>query len=209
MLHGRPGVYTATRAGLDWARLELPVANVDLATYVHDVEAIWLGIELEREFTAEAVLTERELRSRDMSDAWTAYRNGQPLEPRYAVAPHSQTAPRGLHFPDLVVQGGGPSGGLLAVELERTSKGATRRRKIVAAYRDGLHVEQVRYYAPPEPMRALERTIADERANKIAPVFELRAWRPRSQALAIVPWLLAATQRGGASVDRGEPVLLQ
>ncbi len=209
VLHGRPGVYIATRVGLDWSGLELPVAGIDLATYVHDVEAVWLGIELECEFTAEAVLTERELRSRDMSDAWAAYRNGQPLEPRYAVALHSQTAPRGLHFPDLVVEGGGPRGGLLAVELERTSKGATRRRKIVAAYRDGLHVEQVRYYAVPEPMRALERTIADERANKIAPVFELRPWRPRSQALAIVPWFLPAAQRGGDRGGRGEPVLLR
>ena len=51
----------------------------------------------------------RFLRSRDVSDAWAAYRNGQPLQPRYAVAVHSQSAPRGLSFPDLVVEGDEPT----------------------------------------------------------------------------------------------------
>lgn len=210
VLHGLPGVYMATRAGLDWAGLGLPVARIDLATYAHDLEAVWLALALEREFTADAVLTERELRSRDMSAAWVAYRSGGPLAPRYAVALNSNGGPRGLHFPDLVVDGGGPRGGLLAVELERTPKGAARRRRIVAAYRDGLHVDQVRYYAAPDTARALERTIADERANQVAPVFDLRPWRPRSTALVFGPWLVAAGPDRGHGDSRGaEPMPLE
>lgn len=210
VLHGAPGVYMATRAGLDWASLRLPVARIDLATYAHDVEAVWLAIELEREFTADRVLTERELRSREMSAAWAAHRGGAPVEPRYAVPLNPNGGPRGLHFPDLVVEGGGPRGGLLAIELERTAKGASRLRRIIAAYRDGLHVEQVRYYASDGTLPALERSIAEERGNHVAQVFDLRPWRPRSAVPALVPWLLAA---GSQSADepsrRIEPVPLQ
>lgn len=177
---------------------------------MHDVEAVWLALELEREFSADAVLTERELRSRDMASAWAAHRCGEPLAPRYAVALKLNGGPRGLHFPDLVVDGGGPRGGLLAIELERTAKGAGRRRKIVAAYRDGLHVDQVRYYAAPATMRTLERTIADERANQVASVFDLRPWRPRSTAVAFAHWLVAAASNGGHGHSGGaEPIPFQ
>ena len=176
VLHGRPGVYIATRAGLDWVRVALPAARISLATYEHDVELVGLAIELEREFDEAAVLTERELRSRDMPSAWAAYRSGAAVAPRYAVAVGSGTAPRGLHFPDIVVKGGAAQGGLLAVELELTVKGAARRRQIIGAYRDGFHIEQVRYYAAEEALRALRRTIAEERANDVAPVVDLRAW---------------------------------
>lgn len=202
VLYGQPGVYMATRAGLDWARVELPAARIDLATYVHDIEAVWLAVELEREFDRYSVLTEREVRSREMPDAWSAYRRGEPIEPRYAVALGSNGGPRGLHFPDLVVDGGGPRGGLLAIELERTAKGGARRRKIVAAYRDGLNIDQVRYYAAPEAIRTLERTVADERANEIAPVFDVRRWVPRGASFALAPWVLAI---GGNRQVQGDP----
>lgn len=191
-------MYLATRAGLDWARVDLPAARIDLATYMHDIEAVWLAIELEREFGTDSVLTEREVRSREMPGAWSAYRGGEPLEPRYAVALTSNGGPRGLHFPDLAVDGGGPRGGVLAVELERTAKGGSRRRKIVAAYRDGLNIDQVRYYAAADTMQTLERTIADERANEMAAVFDVRPWRPRGASFALAPWLLAA----GADLQR-------
>src|SRR3954453_16127094 len=38
VLHGRPGLYLATRAGLDFAELELPPARVNLWSYAHAVE---------------------------------------------------------------------------------------------------------------------------------------------------------------------------
>jgi hypothetical protein len=164
VLHRRPGVYLATRAGLDFVGLELPPARVDLRSYEHDVEIVWLSLVLEREFGADAVLTERELRSRDMSAAWTAHNGGARVRPRYAVATGSGRAPRGLHFPDLAVEKGAPRGGLLAIELERTSKGAARRREIVAAYQNGIHVDQVRYYGTPDSLRAIERTVAEHRS---------------------------------------------
>jgi len=173
LLHGRPGVYLATRAGLDWVNLRLPVARPNLATWEHNVELVWLSMELAREFSSAGVLTEREIRSRDTSTAWTAFRNRDPLRPQYAVKTSGRLGPGGLHFPDLVVECGGPTDGLLAIELELTPKPASRRRQIISAYRDGVHIEQVRYYARPEPLRLLEKTIKAERAEEI---FDLRPW---------------------------------
>jgi hypothetical protein len=65
VLHGQPGVYLATREGLAAVGLRLPAPRVDLRTYAHDLGAAGLAIELEREFGAEAIVMERELRSLD------------------------------------------------------------------------------------------------------------------------------------------------
>ncbi len=192
LLHGRPGIYIATSAGLDFVGLELPPARLDLRSYEHDVELVWLALELEREFGAAAVVTEREIRSAEMPAAWDSYRTGARLRPRHAVPTGSSGARRGLHFPDLVVEGGAPRGGSLAVELERTSKGSARRREIVAGYRDATQFEQVRYYGTAETLRGIERSVAEERANKIERVFDLRAWHPRA-AIGLAPVWLASS----------------
>jgi hypothetical protein len=181
LLHGRPGVYTATRAGLDWVNLDLPVGRPRLATYEHNVELVWLSMDLAWEFSSAAVLTEREIRSREMPAAWDSFHDGSALRPKYSVATRSRRGPRGLHFPDMLVENGGPKNGSLAVELELTSKGAGRRRQIIGAYRNGVHIEGVRYYAPPEPLRLLERTVDEERAGDVV---ELRPWEPRSRVVA-------------------------
>jgi len=178
LLHGRPGVYLATRAGLELVGLELPAARVDLRTYEHDVELVWLALELEQEFGRAAVVTERELRSREVSAARAADREGHLLRPRYAV--RTGRGVERLHFPDLVVEGGGPRGGLLAVELERTSKGAARRRQIIGAYQGAVQVEQVRYYCRADTWRPVERTVKELRANQVERVFDLRPWQPRA-----------------------------
>jgi DNA-binding MarR family transcriptional regulator len=179
LLHARPGVYTATSAGLAWVESSLPPARPSLHAYDHSLELTWLALALEEEFGREPVLSEREVRSLEMPAAWDAHRTGQRLRPRYALLTERNGAPRGLHFPDLVVEAGAPRGGLLAIELELTAKGGARRRRIIRAYRDSLQIEQVRYYATPTPLALLERTVAVERANEVAPVFDLRAYAPR------------------------------
>src|SRR6185437_848446 len=57
LLHARAGVYLATELGLHFVGLELPVARLDLRTYEHDVELVWLALELEREFGPDRVIT--------------------------------------------------------------------------------------------------------------------------------------------------------
>ena len=180
ILHDRPGAYSATAAGLERARLELPVARINLAHYEHSLELVSLYIELEREFGYGRVLSERQLRSLELRALAQAERARRSHRPTHAVALRS--AARGLHFPDLVVEWGAPDGGQLAVELELTPKSRGRRAQILAAYRDAAHVERVRYYATPEALRALERTIEDERVNDSAEVVELYEWTTHKSA---------------------------
>ena len=63
VFHAQPGAYAATRFGLQSAGLRLPPARLDVRTYRHDRIAAGVAVELEREFGAAAVVTERELRS--------------------------------------------------------------------------------------------------------------------------------------------------
>ena len=65
IFHAAPGVYLATRAGLASVDLALPPARVDLRTYDHDLELSELVAELEREFGAARIVTEREMRGAD------------------------------------------------------------------------------------------------------------------------------------------------
>src|SRR6476469_5715985 len=59
VVHGRPGLYVATKAGLDFAGVGLPPAKVNLWSYVHAVELVWLSIDLQREFGPGRLVTER------------------------------------------------------------------------------------------------------------------------------------------------------
>src|SRR3954470_17990729 len=42
VVHGRPGLYLATKAGLDFAELSLPAARLNLWSYAHALELVWL-----------------------------------------------------------------------------------------------------------------------------------------------------------------------
>lgn len=170
VVHAGPGLYLATRAGLDFAELSLPVAKLNLWSYAHAVELVWLWIDLEREFGSERVVSERQIRTLEGRAAWEAERSHARHRPRYALA--GSGGPRSLHFPDLVVEGGAPKGGALFVELELTVKAAERRREIVHSYLRSPQAEQVRYYAAGDAFTAMRRTLTRERVD----VMELREW---------------------------------
>ena len=173
VVHGRPGLYLATKAGLGFARLELPVARLSLWSYVHAVELVWLSIDLEREFGQERVLTERQVRAAEGRAAWEARRSHERHRPRYALA--GDGGPRSLHIPDLADEGGAPNGGTLFVELELSVKASERRREIVRSYLQSSHVERVRYYAAADAFAAIGRTVDEARAHDVV---ELREWWP-------------------------------
>jgi hypothetical protein len=160
VLHGEPGAYWATRAGLDAVALLLPPAGVDIRTYEHDRLLAATAIRLEHEFDRPAVKTERELRSRDATAD----------QPHYAVRRAGQLGRRGLHFPDLAVDGA--DGRPLAVEVELTAKGRGRLDSIVAGYVAARHIAAVRYYAAPAAKAGLERAIARAGAGELFHVYD-------------------------------------
>lgn len=173
-LYGRPGVYSATDEGLLRARLGLSSAHMNLSQYDHALGLVWLHIELEREFGPSGIVTERMLRLAELRAAETAAQLGEHYQPRYAA---SLVGGAGrVHFPDLAVELGAPRGGLLCVELELTPKTLARRREIIAGYRASGEIEQVRYYAPPDQLRALRRALDVERVGRRDALVDLRPW---------------------------------
>ncbi len=189
IFHGEPGIYLATRAGLSIVNLELPSARVDFRTYAHDVELSSLVVELEREFGPERVKTERETRAAD-----TPLGTAPTKQQRFAVqlaGAHGQLqlTPAGhprLHFPDCTVMAapGDPAERVLAVELERTAKGRTRLRRILAGYVAARHIGAVRYYAVGERVRNLVQSeVAAQRAHAL---IDVRAWPTHRETRAEV-----------------------
>jgi hypothetical protein len=178
IFHAEPGVYVATRQGLQMVDLELPPATLDLRTYWHDLELSGLVTELEREFGRERIVTEREIRALDTP----GLRQQPDYRPRVGVlligsGPRPLTPagyPR-VHYPDAAVIAVDDSECVLAIELERAVKGRTRLRSILHAYIAARHIRQVRYYATrPETARLLEEEIDKLRA---ANLFELHLSR--------------------------------
>ncbi len=161
IFHSAPGVYLATRAGLAAVDLTLPPSRTDLRTYEHDLELSGLVIELEREFGAERISTEREMRAAD-----TPIGSAPVERPRFAVPVFGgrgqlQLTPVGhprLHFPDCAVLVEGRAAKVLAVELERTAKGRARLRSILSGYVGARHIDGVRYYVTSERVRDLIST---------------------------------------------------
>lgn len=180
IFHAVPGVYLATRAGLACVDLSLPPPRVDLRTYDHDVELSAVVIELEREFGAGRIATEREMRAADTPVAQA------PVErPGFAIqlaGAHGQLQltpvghPR-LHFPDcaVFVENRESEGKVMAVELERTAKGRARLRRILAGYVASRHIDAVRYYVTAERVRDLVATeVASLKAQELIEIRKRR-----------------------------------
>jgi hypothetical protein len=81
-----------------------------------------------------------------------------------------QLGRRGLHFPDLAIEGA--DGRPLAVEVELTAKGRGRLDSIVAGYVRARHIAGVRYYAASAAKAGLERAIARAGASALFDVHD-------------------------------------
>lgn len=160
VFHASPGVYLASRAGLDMAEVDLPPARIDVRTYAHDLELSGLVAELEHEFAPADVVTEREIRAVEAT-----VDEAPSGAPEFGVRLRGgrgqlQLTPVGnprLHVPDCVVTRG-RSGGHVAVELERTAKGRSRLRSILSAYVSARHVQRVRYVVTDDRVECLVRS---------------------------------------------------
>jgi len=183
IFHVAPGVYLATRSGLAAVGFRLPPARVDLRTYDHDLELTSLVVELEREFGANRVRTEREMRAVDTPPNLAPTARPQFAVPMSGARGQMQLTPVGnprLHFPDCAVLVGPDR--VMAVELERTAKGRARLRRILSAYVSARHIAGVRYYCPGPGS-------PDTWVNK-----RIMPWLPRAAARG----LLAGCGSGGA-----------
>jgi hypothetical protein len=154
VLHNRPGLYTATSAGLRWQGLGFMKArNVKPGGFEHAWQVAHTAVELHERLPGWGVLSDRELRGIESeSDALygsveVGQINGFPK----------------MRHPDLAVVS--PSGRVTPVEVELTNKGVTRLMPICRGWARARHIERVYYLAAPRVVSTVER--AAKKANAL------------------------------------------
>jgi len=157
LLYGAPALLVPTRRGLRWAGLEaLGPSRVGVATFGHWAATARLAALLEAR--GALLWSERELRHHE--------REAGRLIASVEV---DRRGERRLHRPDLVLID--RAGGLpVAIEVELTVKGSRRLSSICRGYARARHIAGARYYAAPEPARALERAIDTVMAHDLIDV---------------------------------------
>lgn len=152
LLHGEPGLYVATRAGLRWAGLEqLGPCRVSVGAFEHWQACATLAAALGA--GGHEVWSERDLR--------TAERESGRLIASVRVGQAER-----LHQPDLVLRPG-TEGERVAVEVELSVKSAHRLEAICRGWARARHLAGVRYYAAPAPARAVQRAVREVRAEDV------------------------------------------
>jgi hypothetical protein len=148
-----PGAYQITRGGLRAIGSSLPrPKEIDLATYDHEVGMGWVWLAATRGVFGplQGMASERFMRSEDRRREDPAERFGVRLG---GVGPYGGER---RHYPDLLLDTA--SGQRVAVELELTPKGRSRRNEILGGYALDGRIDAVLYLVEHERTgRAIER----------------------------------------------------
>jgi hypothetical protein len=158
VLRDEPTILRATRQGLRYVGLGLPLAVISPGLVDHWLRCASMALILSAEFGTENVLSERELML------------SERIEERPLFSAKVGELPNGapqLHRPDLAVVSGELP---IAIEVELTPKAPKRLERLIRAWRRATWVAEVRYYCEPGPTRraverAIEKTHAQERVR--------------------------------------------
>lgn len=149
ILYARPGMYTASSAGLHWQHNQrLGKHKLSPGGFEHAWQVAWAAVEIERGFpSGSSLLGEREIRAFELDE-------GRPL----ASARVGEVAgvPR-LHRPDLAIVLGDER--IVAIEVELSVKAASRLAAICRGWGRARHLAGVYYLATAGPARAVNRAI--------------------------------------------------
>jgi len=161
VLHGQPGWYQITRAGLALIASDLPPPRMDLRSYAHDIGVAWLRLAATGGTfgLVERAVSERTMRSVDAARTLAAVRGERRVEISDDQAPPfgvrlGGLGPRGvirLHYPDLLLIG--PRDERVAIELELSAKGRRRLETILAGYGAEPRIAAVLYLADKATIR--------------------------------------------------------
>lgn len=162
VLHGWPGMYTATREGLNWQGLaRLHVHRCRPASFEHAWQTASTAVALHRELPDWQLLAEREIgffqADRKQLVAWARV-GSVGSQPAY-------------HRPDFALIS--PSGQVVAVEVELTPKDPRRLVKICRAWTRARHVEHVYYLATDSAARAVRRAAKAVHGTDVITVLDL------------------------------------
>ena len=148
VLYGRPGMYTATLAGLRWKGIgHLGTFSVRPGSFEHAWQVAQTAVGLGRAMPDWDVMSERQLRS-----AESEY--GKLLA---SIQVGQATTRTKLHRPDLVLTC--KKGLVIPIEVELSTKSASRLAAICRGWARARHINTVYYLATPGPARAVTRAI--------------------------------------------------
>jgi hypothetical protein len=159
VLHGQPALLRATRRGLRYAGVRLPLAQVAPDQVGHWIACGEVAMALEGEFGIDAVRSEREIRQLEREA-------GRPIGSA-SLGERPEGGER-LHRADLIAV---TDEGVLAIEVELTPKAPARLEEIVRGWRRARWIRSTRYYAASAASAAVERAIAKTRASERVSVF--------------------------------------
>jgi DNA-binding Lrp family transcriptional regulator len=143
-----PAVLHATRDGLRYAGLGLPVAAISPGGVDHMLRCATVAISAGRHYGHERVLTEREI-------AFAEAIEERPIASAKLGSVHGR--PR-YHRADIAIL---TDKGTIAIEVELTPKAPQRLRAIITAWCRASWVAEVHYLcAPGQTRRAVERAVA-------------------------------------------------
>jgi hypothetical protein len=155
LLHRRPGLYVATRAGLRWQGLQrMGVCEVRPGGFEHAWEVAAVAVALHTLFAGWTVLSDREIRVRE--------REERQLVASAKVGALPDGSPV-VHRPDLALVD--ERGRVSAVEVELSVKASARLAAICRGWGRSRHVRRVFYLAAPAAERAVRRAVQETRTE--------------------------------------------
>jgi hypothetical protein len=152
LLHNRPALYTATRAGLRWLGLSfMNVRAVNPAGFEHAWQVAETAVDLHLILPGWDVVSDREIRAIELEN-----------EQFHGTAQVGQIhGLPNLRWPDLALVS--PTGRVVPVEVELTNKGISKLTTICRGWARARHIERVYYLAAPRVAPTVER--AAKKAN--------------------------------------------
>ncbi len=162
VLYGRPGMYTATLAGLRWKGIaHLGTFSVRPGSFEHAWQVAHTAVGLGRAMPDWDVMSERQLRSAE-SEYGTLVAS---------IQVGKATTGAKLHRPDLVLTC--KMGLVVPIEVELSTKAASRLAAICRGWARARHINTVYYLAAPGPARAVARAVRSTNAGDRIRVLEL------------------------------------
>lgn len=165
LLRSEPSLLHATREGLRYAKLAMPVAAISAGAIDHSLRCVTAALDLGERYGHDRIRTERDIVSREVLEdqALGKIRVGRNRE--YGT-------PR-FHRPDLIVES---EEGLIAVEVELTPKAPSRLAGLLEAWRRAVGSREfleVRYLCEPgQTRRLVERVTKKVRCEEFIQIGE-------------------------------------
>lgn len=163
LLRSQPSLLHATRDGLRYAGLPMPVAKVSPGAVDHWLRCATVALDLDEHYGRNRVLTEREIVAKEL------FEDRAVAKARLNVGGHRER----FHRADLAVL---TEEGVIAIEVELTPKAPRRLEELIRAWRwaiGGREVSEVRYLCEPGQTRSLvERVVKKVQAERFIQIEE-------------------------------------